>query len=191
MKCPFLEEVTMSYCRAFPIKKLVPSSSLHAGSVCESGFASCSAYKQFSGMAAAHQETVAGSHGTSRPIRPDRPCASCTDRTSGQTSQDESQKYCVWQEQDIVSYRICTKNYECEKCQFEQMLADTNGKYVEPPEVVQEVERLRSMPTSQRRCKYVITGKVLTKLCTYNYECFRCPAYNTIRDTIAAKSGTM
>ncbi len=189
MKCPFLEEVTMSYCRAFPMKKLVPSSSLHAGSMCEGGFAACNAYKQFSGTASAHQEALAGPQITPpQPIRPDRPCAPCADRrTSPQADRDEAQKYCVWQEQDIVSYRICTRNYECEKCQFEQMLSDRNGRYVEPVEVVQEVERLRKLPTAQRRCKYVITGKVLTKPCTYNHECFRCPTYSVIRDSIAVE----
>jgi hypothetical protein len=35
MGCPYLTEVTMVFCRASPVKKLVPGDKLHAGSRCD------------------------------------------------------------------------------------------------------------------------------------------------------------
>lgn len=35
MSCPYLAEVTMSFCRAFPVKKLVPSGRVVTDSPCD------------------------------------------------------------------------------------------------------------------------------------------------------------
>ncbi|MDQ7779623.1 MAG: hypothetical protein RDV41_07925 [Planctomycetota bacterium] len=192
MKCPFLEEVTMSYCRAYPIRKLVPSSSLHSGSLCDGGFGVCKAYQHFAGAgdSAARQGEAKAPQVEKTEAVPAPNCGGvCREASVGVAAPDPNKKYCVWLEQDIVSYRVCTKNYECSKCQFEQMLADRNGKYVESAEVVAEVERLRSAPTAQRRCKYMITGRVLYKPCENDYECYKCPTYLAIRDSVGHKVG--
>jgi hypothetical protein len=34
MPCPFLEEILMAYCRAYPVRKLVPKCQITTGSTC-------------------------------------------------------------------------------------------------------------------------------------------------------------
>jgi hypothetical protein len=42
MPCPYLAEVTMVYCRASPVRKLIPSDRLTTASHCDSGeFGAC------------------------------------------------------------------------------------------------------------------------------------------------------
>ena len=45
--CPFLTEITMSFCRAYPVKKLVPSDRLDAGGRCaDEAFCCCPVYRE-------------------------------------------------------------------------------------------------------------------------------------------------
>jgi hypothetical protein len=36
MRCPFFEEVVVAFCRAYPVKKMVPSDRIQANCVCTS-----------------------------------------------------------------------------------------------------------------------------------------------------------
>lgn len=172
MQCPFLEEVVMRYCRAYPVRKMIPASPSQLVSPCFTNYGTCPVFK-------------GKDHPAIKAPRPEDKIEGAAVPETGPVSLDQKQgeqKYCVWLRQDIVSYRLCTRNYDCKHCQFEQMLADRNGRYVEPPEVIREIERLRKLPASQRKCKYMVTGKVLYQPCTLNYECWRCPIYQRIRD---------
>lgn len=47
MTCPYRREITMVFCRAYPVKKLVPSDHLDVDSACESeGFKTCPLYRE-------------------------------------------------------------------------------------------------------------------------------------------------
>ncbi len=46
MSCPYLAEITMSYCRAAPVKKLVPTASVVTESTCDSRYGSCPVYRE-------------------------------------------------------------------------------------------------------------------------------------------------
>lgn len=47
MKCPFLEEIVVRYCKAYPVKKLIPSASSDVLSVCLSKeHSNCPEYKE-------------------------------------------------------------------------------------------------------------------------------------------------
>ena len=49
MSCPYLTEVTMSFCRAFPVKKLVPSDRVVTESACEGeSYGGCSVFRDAS-----------------------------------------------------------------------------------------------------------------------------------------------
>ncbi len=41
MTCPYLKEVTMVFCRAYPVKKPVPVDQVTTASTCEGAFESC------------------------------------------------------------------------------------------------------------------------------------------------------
>ena len=48
MSCPYLQEVRMVFCRASPVKKLVPLSELVSGSSCDTdcAFERCAAFQE-------------------------------------------------------------------------------------------------------------------------------------------------
>ncbi len=47
MSCPYLSQVTMSFCAAFPVRKLVPTSRVVTESACESdGFSACPVFRE-------------------------------------------------------------------------------------------------------------------------------------------------
>ncbi len=46
MSCPYLTEVTMVFCRAYPVKKLVPHDRLTTASQCEGSFQGCQLFKE-------------------------------------------------------------------------------------------------------------------------------------------------
>ncbi len=47
MSCPYLAEVTMSFCRAFPVRKLVPSDRVVTASPCDGEcFGECPVYRE-------------------------------------------------------------------------------------------------------------------------------------------------
>jgi hypothetical protein len=47
MSCPYLTEVTMAFCRAYPVKKLVPSERVVTESRCDSeSFEDCPVFRE-------------------------------------------------------------------------------------------------------------------------------------------------
>ena len=66
--------------------------------------------------------------------------------------QKESKDKDVWLELGAVSFRICTRNYECGHCAFAQDIQDRFGTISVIGE--QEVEKLRKLPGNQRLCRY-------------------------------------
>ena len=47
MTCPYLKEVTMVFCRAYPVKKLVPVDRVTTASTCGAdAFCSCPLYRE-------------------------------------------------------------------------------------------------------------------------------------------------
>ncbi len=47
MRCPFFEEVVVAYCRAFPIKKMVPSDRLQTECTCTGNkYEECSLFQE-------------------------------------------------------------------------------------------------------------------------------------------------
>ncbi len=47
MSCPYLTQVTMSFCAAFPVRKLVPTSRVVTDSTCDGdGFSACPVFRE-------------------------------------------------------------------------------------------------------------------------------------------------
>jgi len=47
MRCPFFEEVLVAFCRAYPVKKMVPSDRLQANCICTcEGFEDCPLFRE-------------------------------------------------------------------------------------------------------------------------------------------------
>ncbi len=49
-RCPFFDEVLVAFCRAYPVKKMVPSDRLQANSACTcESFEDCAMFKEVMG----------------------------------------------------------------------------------------------------------------------------------------------
>ncbi len=47
VRCPFFEEVLVAFCRAFPVKKMIPTDRLNATCVCtREGFEDCALFRE-------------------------------------------------------------------------------------------------------------------------------------------------
>lgn len=58
----------------------------------------------------------------------------------------------VWLELGAVSFRLCTRNYECGHCAFAQDIQDRFGTISVIGE--EEVEKLKQLPGNRRLCRY-------------------------------------
>lgn len=105
-----------------------------------------------------------------------------------------SARQCVWVDAGVISYRLCTLNYECERCSLHQALVD-GPVLVQPhdsssPNRV-EIEKRRAgfenffkkLPAPARKCHYMLTGEVSYKLCINGFNCANCSFHQMIEDS--------
>ncbi len=108
-----------------------------------------------------------------------------------------SARQCVWVDAGVISYRLCTLNYECERCSLHQALVD--GPILVQPDAspapnLAEVEKRRAefeeffkkLPASARKCRYMLTGEVSYKLCINAFRCANCSFAQMMEDSAAA-----
>jgi hypothetical protein len=107
MTCPFLEEIVVRYCKACPVKKMVPVRNLRAESPCVSDFSKCPAY----------QDIV--------------------------KSSENGNKECIWARQKLISYRLCTRNFDCKSCELDQTIIDMDGRHKEAQETVEKIIKFK------------------------------------------------
>lgn len=95
-------------------------------------------------------------------------------------------KYCVWMSIGMVSYRLCTTNYDCLTCEFDQEMQDkmVGGG---APELDVALERLKELPGNQRLCRYAIRGDVSYRLCTRLFQCTICEFGQMMDDAFQQK----
>jgi hypothetical protein len=73
MRCPFFEEVLVAFCRAYPVKKMIPSDRLQTNCVCTSHeFDDCPLFRdvmaKIEGAKISANETRAGREGGTGPF---------------------------------------------------------------------------------------------------------------------------
>lgn len=95
-------------------------------------------------------------------------------------------KECIWMKLGMVSYRLCTHNYDCLTCEFDQMMQDEMARG-ETPELDAALERFKELPGNQRLCRYAITGDVSYRLCTSLFQCSTCEFCQMMEDTLQQK----
>ena len=163
MRCPFLEEVLVRYCKAYPVKKLIPCS--NTPSLClTKDYVKCSEYLSVAGAEEAKE----------------------VKKMSTQEARElpGKERQCIWMKLGVVSYRLCTLNYDCNRCEFNQALMDASSKYAEASEMFDIINRLRNLPASQRKCRYMLMGEVSYKLCSNNYQCGACEYDQMMQDSL-------
>jgi len=95
-------------------------------------------------------------------------------------------KECLWMKMGMVSYRICTSNYECLTCEFDQMMQERMASG-EAPELDAALERFKELPGSQRLCRYALKGDVSHRLCTRLFQCATCEFGQMMEDAFQQK----
>jgi len=98
-------------------------------------------------------------------------------------AEEAKPKECIWMKLGVVSYRICTQNYDCLTCEFDQMIQDEMARGG-TPELDTALERFKELPGNQRLCRYAITGDISYRLCTSLFQCSTCEFGQMMEDTL-------
>ncbi len=101
-------------------------------------------------------------------------------------AEEAKPKYCVWMSMGMVSYRLCTSNYDCITCEFDQMMQEKMASG-EAPELDATLERFKELPGSQRLCRYAVKGDVSHRLCTRLFQCVTCEFGQMMEDALQQK----
>jgi tetratricopeptide (TPR) repeat protein len=95
-------------------------------------------------------------------------------------------KECVWMKLGMVSHRICTNNYDCLTCDFDQMMQEQMARG-DAPELDAALERFKKLPGNQRVCRYALKGDVSYRLCTRLFQCTTCEFGQNMEDALQRK----
>ena len=92
-------------------------------------------------------------------------------------------KPCVWMKMGVVTLRMCTRDYDCLTCEFDQQMREAG----ESPEIAAALERLKALPGNQRLCRYALKGDVSYRLCSRLFECATCEFAQVMEDAMEQK----
>ena len=95
-------------------------------------------------------------------------------------------KECVWMKMGMVSYRICTNDYDCLTCEFDQDMQEKMASG-EAPELDAALERFKELPGNQRLCRYALRGDVSYRLCSRAFQCATCEFGQIMEDATQQK----
>ena len=95
-------------------------------------------------------------------------------------------KECVWAKMGVVSYRICTQDYDCLTCEFDQTMQEKLATG-ETSELDEALERLKELPGPQRLCRYALKGNVSYRLCSRVFQCATCEFGQLMQDALERK----
>jgi DNA-binding response OmpR family regulator len=95
-------------------------------------------------------------------------------------------KECLWMKMGLVSYRLCTRDYDCLTCEFDQAMQEKMASGASP-ELEQALERFKELPGSQRLCRYALKGDVSHRLCTRTFKCATCEFGQMMEDATQQK----
>jgi DNA-binding response OmpR family regulator len=102
--------------------------------------------------------------------------------SDGQTAEAKPQ-YCVWMGMGMVSYRVCTNDYNCMSCEFDQEMQEKMASG-ETPELEAALARLKQLPGNERLCRYALKGDVSHRLCSRLFQCMTCEFGQVMDDAI-------
>jgi len=93
---------------------------------------------------------------------------------------------CVWAKMGVVSYRICTRDYDCLTCEFDQSMQEKMAAGG-PSEFDEALEKFKDLPGPQRICRYALKGDVSYRLCSRVFQCATCEFNQQMQDALEQK----
>jgi len=82
-----------------------------------------------------------------------------------------SDNQCVWMKAEVVNYKICENAFDCTSCAFDKEIGRKSAQ--QPTAVLSWREAMRQ-PHLHKECRHMLTGRVIFKLCSHNFECKDC-----------------
>jgi hypothetical protein len=79
------------------------------------------------------------------------------------------QNQCVWTKAGVVDCRICENAFDCTSCSFDKEIS-RQSRGLTGPFIWKKVMRQQG----QKECRHMLTGRVLFKLCSHDYNCNDC-----------------
>lgn len=95
-------------------------------------------------------------------------------------------KECLWMKMGMVAHRICTNDYNCITCEFDQSMQDKMA-HGEAPELEAVLQKLKTQPATQRLCRYAVKGEVTYRLCSRLFQCGNCEFGQMMEDSLQQK----
>ncbi len=169
MACPFLRELSAYACGAFPIRKLIPRSDLHAVGPCVARHETCAVFRSH---AQRRVETIfadAHARGVVEMRVPAEPPP------------------CVWASEEVLWFRLCHRDLDCEGCPIELALGGRSDRHMES-DPARRLAAAAAAPdvAPTRRCKYVVVGEPKRRACERDYRCSECDTFLRIRNAVTA-----
>jgi hypothetical protein len=82
---------------------------------------------------------------------------------------------CVWMKAGVVNFKICENAFDCTSCAFDKAISRKSVQ--KPTAMVSWKDAMQNKPNKE--CRHMLTGRVIFKLCSHNYECKDC-AYDQL-----------
>jgi DNA-binding response OmpR family regulator len=101
-------------------------------------------------------------------------------------AEEAKPKECLWMRMGMVAHRICTNDYNCITCEFDQMMQEKMASG-EAPELDAALEKLKELPGSQRLCRYALKNDVSYRLCTRAFQCATCEFGQLMEEALQQK----
>ncbi len=100
-------------------------------------------------------------------------------------AEDLVPKHCIWMKIGLVSYRLCTFDYDCVGCEFDQGVRERIA--AGDPEVEEALRRELELPGNQRFCRFALRGQVSHRICSRVFRCETCEFAQMMEDTLEQK----
>ena len=82
-----------------------------------------------------------------------------------------SENQCVWMKAGVVNFKICENAFDCTSCAFDKAIS---RKSVQKPTAMVSWKEVMNQPHLHKECRHMLTGRVIFKLCSHNFECKDC-----------------
>ena len=109
-----------------------------------------------------------------------------TEGEAAPVAEEVKPKECVWMKMGMVAYRLCTRNYDCLACEFDQTMQEKMASG-EAPELEEALQKFKELPGNQRLCRYALKGDVSYRICTRLFQCVTCEFGQLMEDALQQK----
>jgi len=107
------------------------------------------------------------------------------------------ERKCIWMDAGVVSYKLCTNQFQCNLCDFDRAMSSRAKQTKEAPqvvrtelgdkpkkEIVEWMEEFRHFSADQRKCRYMLMGEVSYKICPNSFRCGDCTFDQMMQDRL-------